>query len=138
MYIGRMVWSKGSCLRRVDHHNHSSVAMTNLGAVDPNGIRISDRDFENIAVLSIGRAEDTTPDASRRRLTRGGKRGLSDGMSAWVEVKDHCVSGDSYQGVWTENKSILANADIKYGGECGGGKESEESKSAHVEEWDGS
>jgi hypothetical protein len=57
--------AKGSCLRRVDHHTHSGVAMTNLGAVDPDGIRISDRDFENIAVLSTSRAEDATPDASR-------------------------------------------------------------------------
>ena len=138
MYIGRMVVSKWSCLRRVDYHGHSGVAMTNRGAVDPDGIRISDRDFENIAVLSIGRAEGATPDASRQWLARGGERGLSDGMSAWVEVKDHFVSDGSCQGVWTENKSILTNVDIEYGGERGGGKESEESKSAHVEEWDGS
>lgn len=137
-YIGGMVWSKGSCLRRIDHHSHSGVAMANLGAVDPDGIRISDRDFENIAVLSIGRTEEATPDTSRQRLTRGGKSGLSDGMTAWVEVKDHCVSDGSCQGVWIEHKSILANVDIKHGGECRGGKESEESKSAHVEEWDGS
>ena len=136
MYIGRIVWSKRSCLRRVDHHSHSGVAMANLGAIDPDGIRISDVDFENIAVLSIGRAEDATPDASRQRFTRGGKGGLSDGMSAWVEVKDHCVSDGSCQGVWTENKSTLAHIDIKQGGECGGGKESKESKSAHVEEWE--
>jgi hypothetical protein len=109
--------------------------MTNLGAVDPDRVRIINRDFENIAVLSIGRAEGATPDASRRRLTRGVKSGLSDGMSAWVEVKDDCVSGGGGQGVWTESKSILANVDTKYGGECGGRKESEESKRAHVEEW---
>jgi hypothetical protein len=112
--------------------------MTKLAAVDPDGIRISNRDFENIAVLSIGRAECTTPDASRRRLTRGAKSGLSDGMTAWVEVKDHGVSGGGCQGIWTESKSILANVDTQYGGECGGRKESEEGKSAHVEEWDGS
>jgi hypothetical protein len=57
-------------------------------------------------------------------------------MSAWEEVKDHCVSGGGGQGVWTESKSTPANVDIEYGGECGGGKESEESKRAHVEEWD--
>ena len=135
MYIGGMVWSKGSCLRRVDHHCHSGIAMTNLGAVDPDRICISDRDFENIAVLSTARAEGATVDASRQRLTRGGKRGLSDGMPAWIEVKDHCVSSGSCQGVWTEYKSILPNVNIKYSGECCGRKESEESKSAHVEKW---
>ena len=60
---------------------------------------------------------------------------MGDGVTAWVEVKDHCVSDGSCQGVWTESKSIFANVDIKHGGEGGGGKESEESKSAHIEEW---
>ena len=109
--------------------------MTDLGAVNPDGVRVINRNFENIAVLFIRWSEDATPDASRRRLTRGVKSGLSDGMRAWVEVKDHGVSDGGGQGVWTESKSILANVDIKNGGECGSRKKSEESERAHVEEW---
>jgi hypothetical protein len=110
--------------------------MAKLGAVDPDGVSTGNRDLENIAVLSTGRVEDATPDASGRRLTRGVKSGLSDGMSAGVEVKDDLVSDGGGQGVWLVSKSILANVDPQYGGECGGRKESEESKGAHVEEWD--
>jgi hypothetical protein len=107
--------------------------MAKRGAVDPDGVGISNWDLENIAVLSTGRVEFATPDASRRRLTRGVKSGLSDGMTARVEVKDDLVSGGGGQGVWSESQSILASVDTQDGGECGGRKESEESKGAHVE-----
>ena len=68
---------KGWFLRRVNDHGHSCVAVTDLGAIDPDRIGVFDCDHEDIWILIAAGVEETAPDSVCRGLAGVVEGGLS-------------------------------------------------------------
>jgi hypothetical protein len=89
-------------LRRINHSNHSQLAVSWDCTVKPNWIRIVDGDSENVGICSTCSINQATEESCSigQRCTWGIEGGLCDRMSRRREYKFNASSNGRHNSVW--------------------------------------
>ena len=100
--------------------------MTDLGAIDPDRIRVSDCDLEDIWIRTAAGGEETAPDSVCSGLAGVVEGGLSNGMAAWGEFEDHGIAYGRLDSVWVVGKfAVGTHFDGVQGRQAGSGEKDE-------------